>query len=171
MPQYEGFVLKTGGRNEAEVMIHPERAGIIGASNLTVCHAASESSNICASAENSIGAEAGDRVCIRRDGSALFKNVSTLIGVPLLGLAAGLLVSALLRDSLGGQVVVTCAGLVLGVSLGVFFYRRNVVEPRLVITQVIQKGEAMQSLSGEDLSCFEAGTSGCEGCIGKNAGN
>ncbi len=121
MPQYEGFVLKTGGRNEAEVMIHPERAGIIGASNLTVCHAASESSNICARAENSIGAETGDRVRIRRDGSALFKNVSTLIGVPLLGLTAGLLVSALLRDSLGGQVVVTCAGTSIGsINGGVF---------------------------------------------------
>lgn len=175
MPQYEGFVTKTGRKGEAEVVIQPENARIIGASNLKVCHSASESSSICVKAENSVGAEVGDRVRIRRDGGALIKNAAALVGIPIMGLLVGLSASVILRHplniSVSGQLFMACAGLLLGLFLGVFLYRRISGDPRLMIIQVIQGGSFTQSLTGEGLPCFQSGTSACEGCVGGRAGD
>jgi len=171
MPQYEGFVAKTDRKDEAEVVIRPENAGIIGASNLNVCHSASESSSICVNAQNSVGAKPGDRVRIRREGGALFKNVAALVGVPIMGLVMGFLASFILRPSVVGQVMVVCTGLLLGTCLGVLLYRRISSDPKFMIIQVIEGGSTMESGPVAGLPCFQSGTSGCEGCVGGKGGN
>jgi len=172
MPQYEGFVAKTDRKDETEVVIRPENAGIIGASNLNVCHSASESSSICVNAQNSVGAEPGDHVRIRREGgTTLFKNVAALVGVPITGLLVGLSASIILRPSVVGQVMVVCMGLLLGTYLGVLLYRRISTDPKFMIIQVIKGGSTMESVPVAGLPCFQSGTSGCEGCVGGKAAN
>ncbi len=171
MPQYEGFVTKTISGGDAEVVIRPESPGILGAPHANVCHAASDSSSIFVKAENKVGAEAGDRVRIRREPGGLFKNALVLVGVPVLGFLAGLLASIILRYPLNiavsSQVFMACGGLLLGAFVGTGLYRRFSGDPRLTITRVIQRGGSTPPIPEGNPACFQSGTTACEGCVGR----
>jgi hypothetical protein len=155
MPEYEGFVASLIDDTKAEVVIQPETAGIVGAPGVSakVCHCASSSSQVTMEALNPVQAAVGDRIAIEVKASALIRNVGSLIGMPVLALALGWIVSLFQMNSyvFGVPITFVCIffSLPLGIAAGVFLYKRWSRGNFPTITRIIQSRQEMASSFAE----------------------
>jgi hypothetical protein len=151
MPEYEGFVASLIDDDKAEVLIQPEREGIVGAPGISakVCHCASSSSQVTMEALNPMKAAVGDQVVLEVEASALIRNVASLVGLPVLALALGWVISLLLGDTvlLGLPITFFCifCSLPLGVAAGVLLYRHWSQGHLPTITRILQTRQEIAS--------------------------
>ena len=171
MSRYEGLVtnLKEDGR--AEVVIQPISSGIPGASsrvNRHVCHCATDGSTITIDAVNSAGADVGDRVFVNRDTSGLVKNAAVLLGIPLMGLFAGIALAAVLTQGFAFHVTVgivaVAVSFLLGIVIGVSLFKRASAGSQPVIDQIVKTRLEAASIFGAKPCARETGDRSCDGC-------
>jgi hypothetical protein len=155
MPEYEGFVARLIDDTKAEVVIQPEKEGIVGAPAVSakVCHCASSSSQVTMEALNPLRAAVGDRVVLEVEASALIRNVASLVGLPVLALALGWVISLFLGDIvlLGLPITFFCisCSLPLGVAAGVLLYRHWSRGNLPTITRIVQTRQEMAARFAE----------------------
>ncbi len=171
MPHYEGLVTSLKEDGKAEVVIQPGSMGIPGASpqvNRRVCHCATDGSTITIEALNRVGAGVGDRVFVSRDTSGLIKNASVLLGIPLLGLCAGIVLAAVITHGFAfhvtGGIVAVAASFLLGIVIGVSVFRRVSAGSWPVIDQIVKTRLGAASMSGENRCARESVGRSCDGC-------
>ncbi|MFC1883717.1 SoxR reducing system RseC family protein [Thermodesulfobacteriota bacterium] len=173
MPQYEGIVKEITGEREAKVEICPEQSGIPGAPGLNVCHCASDGSRVSFKAENRVGALVGDYVLIDREISAILKNTSVLIGIPLLGVFFGLLGSLGYTKIFNAGAIYIPAGLFLGllagIALGIYIYRRIAGNSIFFITGIVKEGRTPELEENGNYSCSRIDLKSCEKCSANRA--
>ena len=172
MSQHEGFVADLKKNGKAEVVIQPCNAGIPGAPELKdiVCHCATDGSTITIEALNKAGAGVGDWVSITQRPSALMKNTVILLGIPVVGLLAGIAVSSIITrgfaSHITGGILVLTAGLLLGIIIGVITFRRVSTDNQPVIDQIIRTQLEAASLGDDNQSPLRNTDRSCEGCSG-----
>lgn len=161
MAQYEAVVASLLPNGRAEIVIRPNKPGIPDAPEISerVCHCATNNSAVRTDAVNEAGALVGDWVAVSRRSSNVAKNVIFLIGIPLAGGVGG----AISGRTLGGglMALMALAGTLIGIALGIMFYRRLSGENLLVIDRVIKSGKEIAA-GGRDRSGCQAG---CDGCV------
>lgn len=149
MPEYEGFVASLKEDGKAEVLLRHNMSGVVGAPGVSakVCHCASNGSQVTLEALNPLRAAVGDWVAVRVETSAVMRNAGFLIGIPILALALGWVVSLLLGESylFGVPAAFLCVfcSLPLGVVAGVLLYKRWSKGALPMITRVIQPRKEM----------------------------
>jgi len=171
MPTNEGFVAILKRNGMAQVVIQPVSAGIPGASNRVnrhVCHCATDGSTLTIDALNGVGAEVGDHVSVRRDSSGLTKNAAALLGIPLLGIIAGILLAVLCTDGfssgmVGGMIALT-ACVIVGTTIGLLTFRRVSAVNLAVIEKVIEKSSKGGRFSSGNPFCSVDANRGCSSC-------
>ncbi len=153
-------------------MIQPVRPGVPGASsyvNRHVCHCASDGSTVTIAALNGVGAEVGDYVSVLRDTSGLLKNAVALLGVPVLGLIAGVILAGVLTDGfstdIAGGIMAMAAGLVCGITMGVLIFKRISVNIDPIIEHIIQKRRQGDPLFTADQLCSAQPNRDCRSCV------
>jgi hypothetical protein len=153
MAAYEGLVATLKESGLAEVIIQPRSAGVPGVSreiNSKVCHCTTDGSTITIDVENRAGAEVGDTVLVDRERGALKRNVATLLGIPALGAILGIPVALLLTAgfSLGAIPWTACpvGGLLMGIVVGIWVFRRVSAGSRPFISRIIKTGLQMVSM-------------------------
>lgn len=173
MPRHEGFVATLKKDGKAEVVIQPVRPGVPGASsyvNRHVCHCASDGSTVTIEALNGVGAEVGDYVSVLRDTSGLLKNAASLLGIPVLGLIAGVIFAAVLTDGfasgIAGGIMAMAAGLACGITMGVLIFRRISVNSDPIIEHILQKRRQGDPLFTADQLCSAEPNRDCNACAG-----
>jgi hypothetical protein len=131
MPRHEGFVATLKGDDRAEVIIQPGSMGVPGASphvNRHVCHCATDGSTITIEALNRVGAGVGDWVSVSRNATEMIRNAALLLGIPIIGLIAGIILAAFLTDGfsfrIAGGIIAMAACLLSGIAIGVLTFRR-----------------------------------------------
>jgi positive regulator of sigma E activity len=174
MSRYEGLVtsLKEDGR--AEVVIQPISSGIPGASprvNRHVCHCATDGSTITIEALNSVSADVGDRVVVNSDTSGLVKNAAVLLGIPLMGLFAGIALAAVFTHGFAfhmkGGIVAVASSFLLGIVIGVSVFKRTPAGGQPVIDRIVKAKVEATSVSEENRCAGENISSICDGCSGR----
>lgn len=151
MPEYDGFVASLIDDTKAEVLIQPEREGIVGAPAVSakVCHCASSSSQVTMEALNPVQAGVGDRVIVKVEASALIRNLGSLVGLPVLFLVLGWFISLFLGDTVLLGLPITFlsifCSLPLGVAAGVLLYRHWSRENLPTITSITRTRQEMAS--------------------------
>ena len=173
MPQYEGTVNSINEDGNAEVVIYPDGARIPGAPQLNRRHAPSESSKITVQALNHTGAAAGDLVSVRLEAGMLIRNAAKLLGIPLLGLTLGIAGGGILARTLTihppGVLLLSTAGLMIGIITGVITYKRTTTQNKPVITHIIEKSAAGPGVFCDAATEFESTKrsrcSGCDACF------
>ncbi|MDZ7696248.1 MAG: SoxR reducing system RseC family protein [Deltaproteobacteria bacterium] len=172
MPRHEGFVATLKKDGKAEVVIQPVHPGIPGASsyvNRHVCHCASDGSTVTIAALNGVGAEIGDYVSVLRDTSGLLKNAVALLGVPVLGLIAGVIFAAVLTDGFSSHMatgmIAIAACLIVGITIGVLIFRRISVNSDPIIENIIQKRRQGDPLFTADQLCSAEPNRDCLSCV------
>jgi positive regulator of sigma E activity len=171
MPRYEGFVATLKKDGKAEVVIQPGSMGIPGASsqvNRRVCQCATDGSTITIEALNRAGAAVGDRVFVSRNASALVKNAAVLLGIPLMGLFAGIALAAVLTHGFAfhmtGGIVTVAASFLPGIVIGVSVFKRVSVGSQPVIDQIVETRLEAASMCGENRCARESVGRSCDGC-------
>ncbi len=174
MLTYEGFVTRVEVDGRAEVVIQPISSGIPGASprvNRNVCHCATDGSTITIEALNSVGAGVGDRVFVSRDTSGLVKNAFALLGIPLMGLFAGIALAAFFTHGfayhLTGGIVAVAASFLPGIVIGVSVFKRASAGGQPVIDRIVKTKVEATSISDENRCAGENISSICDGCSGR----
>lgn len=164
MAQYEGLVTGLLPNGRATIVIRPDNPGIIDAPEISerVCHCATDSATIRLEAFNRAGAMVGDWVQVSRESAFFIKNAGALIGFPLAAAAAG----AVLGKAMGGAATVYLAlsASVLGLVLGVLFYRRRSAQNLPMIDRVLQSRDEIAgrlAAAGKDLSGCQEGCGRC----------
>lgn len=172
MPQHEGFVTSLKENGKAEVVIQPDNAGIPGAPQLKdiVCHCATDGSTITIEALNKADAGVGDWVSITQRPGALMKNAAILLGIPVVGLLAGIVVASIITHGFAyhitGGILVLTAGLLLGIIIGVINFRRVSANSQPVIGCIIRTRLEAASLLDKNQSPLQNRDRSCEGCSG-----
>jgi len=173
MPWNEGLVATLKKYGKAEVVIQPVSAGIPGASpqvNRHVCHCVTDGSTITIEAVNSVGAEVGDYVSVRRDTSGLVKNAAVLLGIPGICLMIGIALAAILFHvfvfPMIGGVAVAAVCLLMGIVLGVLLFRRVSTDNPPVIDHIIRARLDAASIYDETMFSKHCDSRGCDGCSG-----
>ena len=171
MPTYEGLVTGVGANGMAEVIIQPVSSGIPGASrrvNRHVCHGATDGSTVTIEALNSAAAGVGDRVLVDRDTSGLIRNASVLLGIPLMGLFAGMALAAVITHGFAfhmtGGIIAGAAFFLSGVVIGVIFFKRLSAENQPVIEQIVKTKVEAASISRENRCGGQNFGGTCDGC-------
>lgn len=174
MPRYEGFVATLKKDGKAEVIIQPGSMCIPGASprmNRHVCHCATDGSTITIEALNNVGAGVGDRVFVNSDTSGLVKNAAVLLGIPLMGLFAGIALAAVLTHGFAfhmtGGIVAVAVSFLLGIVIGVSVFKRVSAGGQPVIDQIVKIRLEAASMSGENRCAGERVNRSCDGCSGR----
>jgi len=173
MPQYEGTVNSINEDGNAGVVIHPDGARIPGAPQLNRRHAPSESSKITIQALNRPGAAPGDLVSIDLEARMLVRNAAKLLGIPLLGLTLGIAGGGILARTLTIHppvaLLLSAAGLMIGIITGVITYKKTTTQNMPVITHIIEKGATGPGFFCEPATEFESTNrsrcSGCDACF------
>ncbi|MDZ7696207.1 MAG: SoxR reducing system RseC family protein [Deltaproteobacteria bacterium] len=172
MPRHEGFVATLKKDGKAEVVIQPVHPGVPGASsyvNRHVCHCASGGSTVTIEALNGANAEVGDYVSVLRDTSGLLKNAVALLGVPVLGLIAGVIFAAVLTDGFSSHMatgmIAIAACLIVGITIGVLIFRRISVNSDPIIENIIQKRRQGDPLFTADQLCSAEPNRDCRSCV------
>ena len=117
MAQYEGFVASKKEEGLVEVMIRPSAEAIPGVServNQQVYHCAAKGSQVIMDALNEAGAAVGDWVLVRRDTSVLLRNALTLLGIPVVGMLLGVIISYYMTS---GFTTFSLYGILFGIAL------------------------------------------------------
>jgi hypothetical protein len=173
MPRDEGFVATLKKEGKAEVVIQPVSSGIPGASprvNRHVCHCVTDGSFITIEAMNSVGAEVGDYVSVRRDTSAHIKNAAALLGVPLMGLLAGIVLAGFLTGGFSSRmaygIVAMAACLFCGITIGALIFRRISAGNPAFIEHVIEKKWQGGPLSSSNQIFSTESNRDCNACAG-----
>lgn len=170
MPQYEGFVADLKENGKAEVVIQPCNAGIPGAPQLKdiVCHCATDGSTITIEAINKAGAGVGDWVSITQRPSALMKNAVILLGIPFVGLLAGIAVASIITHGfvyhITGGILILTASLLLGIIIGAITFRRVSANSQPVIGYIIRTRLEADSLLDKNQSPLGNRDRSCRGC-------
>ena len=149
MAQYEGFVASKKEEGLVKVMIRSSSEGIPGVServNQQVCHCAAEGSQVTIDALNEAGAGVGDWVVVRRDTSVLLRNALILIGIPVVGILFGVIISYYMTS---GFRTLSLSRILFGVALAAmaimtawFTYRRTYKPAVPVIERILMKASA-----------------------------
>jgi YHS domain-containing protein len=145
MPNSEGFVAGFNEDGSAKVVIQTKQTGCIpGAAHIDLCHCAGCSSVVTIEALNEAGAAVGDLVFVRHAPGVVMKNIINLVGIPLIGLVSGAIAAAILHEKSvlhgSGALIITAAGLLLGILIGTSLYRRLAADNRPIVTHIIDRG-------------------------------
>jgi len=173
MPRHEGFVATLKGDGKAEVIIEPGNMGVPGASpqiNRHVCHCATDGSTITIEALNRVGAGVGDRVSISRNTNEMIRNAAALLGIPIIGLIAGIILAAFLTDGfslrIAGGIIAMAACLLSGMTIGVLIFRRVSTGSQPVIEKIIEKRRPGDPLFSDRQYVLGESNKGCDTCAG-----
>lgn len=173
MGAYEGFVASLKDNGRAEVLIQPGSSGIPGVSrevNSKVCHCTTDGSTITIDVENRAGAEVGDWVAVDREKGALKRNIAALLGIPLLGTLAGVVVALLLTAgfSFGTIAWMAClpAGLFIGIVIGITVFRRVSAGSRPFLSRVVRTRLQMVSMPPGEQCPTKKRDGTCDTCAG-----
>jgi len=170
MAEYEGFVASKKTNGLVEILISPTSKGVPGASeniNRQICHCAADGPQVSIDAINEVGAAVGDWVLVRRDSSPLIRNALVLVGIPMVGLIAGIITSYFMTAcftalSLMG-IFVGGAFVIGGLTIGVLTFRR-IYQPAVpVIVRVLKKTSELATATSQE--CTVASKPDfCEAC-------
>jgi hypothetical protein len=171
MRSYKGIIASLKEGDKAEVIIRPEDTGVPGASpqvNRCLCHCATDGSTLMVEALNRAGANVGDRVSISYDPSGSAKNAALLLGIPAAFLMTGILVATVLFHlfmfPVMGGVAIAAICLLMGIVLGVLWFRRISANNLPAIDQIT--GTRLEAASGDDENAFCMGAD-CRSCHAK----
>lgn len=145
MAQKEGLIASIREDGSAEVIIQTNDPVCIPcAPDIEVCQCSKGSSSLTVEVLNKAGASAGDLVFLSRKPGALMKAVATLLGIPLLGAAFGIIASVILYRlsaiHITGVVLVAVVCSLFGIIIASVTYRRVSAENQLFITRIIRSG-------------------------------
>jgi positive regulator of sigma E activity len=173
MPRHEGFVATLKGGDRAEVVIQPGSMGVPGVSphvNRHVCHCATDGSTITIEALNRVGAGVGDWVSVSRNATEMIRNAALLLGIPTVGLIAGIILATFLTDGfsfrIAGGIIAMAACLLSGVTIGVLIFRRVSTGNQPVIEQIIEKRRPGDSFFSDKQYFSNESNKGCDSCTG-----
>ncbi len=144
MSESEGIVVDAAENGKVKVLLEASDPCIHCAEDLEVCNCSGGSSRVIIKALNSVGASVGDLVSISHQPGALLKSIVIFFVIPVAGLITGLLISAILdRRSLVGlnsTLLLASAGLLLGIVISVFTYKRLSDDIQPYISHIIRTG-------------------------------
>lgn len=161
MAQYDAVVTSLLPNGRAEIVIRPDKPGIPDAPEISrrVCHCATDGSMVRTEALNRADAQVGDWVSVYRKPGVVMKNVAALIGFPLAGVIAGTMLGSALGKA--AMAIAALGGGLLGIVLGVRYYRHLSEENLMVIDRVIRSREELAAFSGGRAGCRDD----CSQCI------
>ena len=173
MSRHEGFVATLKRDDRAEVIIEPGSMGVPGASrqvNRHVCHCATDGSTITIEALNRVGAGVGDWVSVSRNTTEMIRNAAALLGIPIIGLIAGIILAAFLTDGfslrLTGGIIAMAACVFSGIAIGALTFRRVSTGSQPVIERIIKKRRQGESLFSDNQYFPDESNRGCDTCAG-----
>lgn len=144
MPDSEGIVVDALEDGKAKVMIQASDPCIHCAEDLEVCNCSGGSARVMVTVMNAVGASAGDLVTITHKPGAQLKSILIFLVIPTVGMIAGLVVGALLKQryliDLSGTALLAAAGLCAGVIISVLTYKRMSTDIQPFIGRVITSG-------------------------------
>jgi len=170
MPEYEGFIASLKGNGKADVIIQPQNAGIPMAPELNdkVCHCATDGSTLQVEALNPVGADVGDQVCVTLKSDAVLRNAAMLLGIPAGGIVLGVVVAFLLTNGFSAHaglgILIIGAGLLLGIIVGIFCYKRLSSADEPVVERIIRTRLEMASSFDRNKVLSQTTSSQCHGC-------
>jgi YHS domain-containing protein/positive regulator of sigma E activity len=158
MSESQGVVVDASKDGRVKVLLEASDPCIHCAEDIDVCHCSGGSSRVIIRALNSPGASVGDLVSISHKPGALLKSITIFLVIPMLGLIAGLVISAVLNQrytvSLSLTAIPAVVGLLVGIAISVLAYRRVSVDIQPFISHVIRTGlELPSSLRVMDPVC------------------
>ncbi len=149
MSESEGIVVDASKDGRAKVLLEASDPCIHCAEEMDVCHCAGGSSRVIIRALNSLGASVGDLVSISHKPGALPKSIAIFLVIPLVGLTAGLVISAVLNQrytvGLSATATPAVAGLLLGIAISVLAYRWVSADIQPFISHIIRIGLELPS--------------------------
>lgn len=144
MSESEGIVVDAAENGKVKVLLEASDPCIHCAEDLEVCNCSGGSSKVIIKALNSVGASVGDLVSISHRPGALIKSIAIFLVIPLVSLITGLLISAIIGQrsffGLNSTVLLASAGLLVGILISVFTYRRVSDDIQPYISRVIRTG-------------------------------
>ncbi len=158
MSESQGVVVDDSEDGRAKVLIEASDPCIHCAEEMDVCNCSGGSSRVIIRALNSLGASVGDLVSISHKPGALLKSITIFLVIPVLGLIAGLVISAMLNQrytvSLSLIAIPAVVGLLVGIAISVLAYRRVSADIQPFISHIIRTGlEFPSSLRAMDPVC------------------
>ena len=149
MSESEGIVVDASEDGRAKVLLEASDPCIHCAEEMDVCHCSGGSSRVIIRALNSLGASVGDLVSISHKPGALPKSIAIFLVIPLAGLIAGLVISAVLNQrytvGLSATAIPAVAGLLLGIAVSSLAYRRVSADIQPFISHIIRTGLELPS--------------------------
>ena len=158
MSESQGVVVDASEDGRAKVLLEASDPCIHCAEEMDVCNCSGKSARVIIKALNSLGASVGDLVSISHKPGALLKSITIFLVIPVLGLIAGLVISAILNQrytvSLSLMVIPAVVGLLAGIGISVLAYRRVSADIQPFISHIIRTGlELPSSLRVMDPVC------------------
>lgn len=158
MSESQGLVVDASEDGRVKVLLEASDPCIHCAEEVDVCNCSGGSSRVIIRALNSPGASVGDLVSISHKPGALLKSITIFLVIPVLGLIAGLVISAVLnqRDtvSMSLTAIPAVVGLLVGIAISVLAYRRVSADIQPFISRIIRTGlELPSSLRVMDPVC------------------
>ena len=144
MSASEGIVLEVSEEGKAKVLLEASDPCIHCAEEMDECNCSGGSSRVIIRALNALDASVGDLVSISHKPGALLKSIAIFLVIPTVGLIVGLFISALLNQrytvGLSATAVPAVAGLLLGIAISVFAYRRVSADIQPFVSHIIRSG-------------------------------
>jgi YHS domain-containing protein/positive regulator of sigma E activity len=149
MSESQGVVVDASEDGRAKVLLEASDPCIHCAEEVDVCNCSGASSRVIIRALNSSGASVGDLVSISHKPGALLKSITIFLVIPVLGLIAGLVISAVLNQrftvSLSLTAIPALVGLLVGIAISVLAYRRVSADIQPFISHIIRTGLELPS--------------------------
>ena len=137
-------MLEASEEGKAKVLLEASDPCIHCAEEMDVCNCSGGSSRVIIRALNALDASVGDLVSISHKPGALLKSIAIFLVIPTVGLIVGLFISALLNQrytvGLSATAVPAVAGLLLGIAISVFAYRRVSADIQPFVSHIIRSG-------------------------------
>ena len=169
MAKWNGIVTNVKNGGTVDVIIGPSQQSIPHAPesiNQRVCHCSSDSSSVIITAIDRVGAHVGDYVSVSRSTSIIIKNLIFFIGLPVAGLALGLITHLVagVSSHMGYIILSAALSLMAGSSIGIYLYKKTSHEDPFVLNEIISRaGDEMKMVSSGGFSCIP-GSEYCNSC-------
>ncbi|MBW1908345.1 MAG: SoxR reducing system RseC family protein [Deltaproteobacteria bacterium] len=112
----------------------------------------------------------GDWVSVSRNATEMIRNAALLLGIPIIGLIAGIILAAFLTDGFSyhitGGIIAMAACLLSGIAIGVLTIRRVSTGNPPVIEKIIEKRRPGDPLFSDRQYVLGESNKGCDTCAG-----
>jgi len=100
----------------------------------------------------------------------MIRNAALLLGIPIIGLIAGIILAAFLTDGfslrIAGGIIAMAACLLSGMTIGVLIFRRVSTGSQPVIERIIEKRRQGDPLFSDNQCFLDKSNRGCDTCAG-----